>query len=66
MEQARESSLRFQTRCVRGFPNGTGFALSSVEGRVAMEYFDMNDTAQVGCDTITFLHPALCGRAQSL
>ena len=45
-EQARESSLRFQTRCVRGFPNGTGYALSSVEGRVAMEYFDMSETAQ--------------------
>lgn len=45
-EQGRESSLRFQTRCVRAFPNGTGYALSSVEGRVAMEYFDMSDASQ--------------------
>lgn len=46
-EQERESSLKFQTRCVRCFPDATGFALSSVEGRVAMEYFDTSDSAQV-------------------
>ena len=46
-EQERESSLKFQTRCVRCFPDATGFALSSVEGRVAMEYFDPSDSAQV-------------------
>ena len=34
-EQARESSLKFQTRCIRCYPNGTGYALSSVEGRSA-------------------------------
>eukprot|EP00026_Physarum_polycephalum_P012355 Phypoly_transcript_12653.p1 GENE.Phypoly_transcript_12653~~Phypoly_transcript_12653.p1 ORF type:complete len:338 (+),score=65.48 Phypoly_transcript_12653:25-1014(+) len=39
-EQRRESSLKFQTRCVRGFVDGSGYALSSIEGRVAMEYFD--------------------------
>jgi cell cycle arrest protein BUB3 len=38
--QKRESSLKYQTRMIRCFPNGTGFALSSIEGRVAMEYFD--------------------------
>lgn len=46
-EQERDSSLKYQTRCVRCFPDATGFALSSVEGRVAMEYFDMSDSAQV-------------------
>ena len=39
-EQKRESALKFQTRCLRCFPNGTGYAMSSIEGRVAMEYFD--------------------------
>jgi len=39
-EQRRESSLKFQTRCIRAFIDNTGYALSSVEGRVAMEYFD--------------------------
>jgi cell cycle arrest protein BUB3 len=73
-EQRRESSLKYQTRCVRCYPNGTGikfktlifsssssflsniytrvysldvgYALSSVEGRVAMEFFDMSEAAQ--------------------
>ncbi|CAN6458896.1 unnamed protein product [Victoria cruziana] len=45
-EQRRESSLKYQTRCVRCYPNGTGFALSSVEGRVAMEFFDLSETGQ--------------------
>jgi cell cycle arrest protein BUB3 len=39
-EQRRESSLKYQTRCVKAFPDGTGFALSSIEARVAVEYFD--------------------------
>ncbi|KAG1342074.1 putative Mitotic checkpoint protein BUB3.1 [Cocos nucifera] len=45
-EQRRESSLKYQTRCVRCYPNGTGFALSSVEGRVAMEFFDLSEVGQ--------------------
>ncbi|KAF3532241.1 hypothetical protein F2Q69_00037890 [Brassica cretica] len=58
-EQRRESSLKYQTRCVRSYPNGTGYALSSVEGRVAMEFFDLSEAAQAknygtfatgGCD----------------
>ncbi|CAH2053293.1 unnamed protein product [Thlaspi arvense] len=50
-EQRRESSLKYQTRCVRSYPNGTGYALSSVEGRVAMEFFDLYGTfATGGCD----------------
>ncbi|KAJ6986326.1 mitotic checkpoint protein BUB3.2 [Populus alba x Populus x berolinensis] len=58
-EQRRESSLKYQTRCVRCYPNGTGYALSSVEGRVAMEFFDSSEASQAknygtfatgGCD----------------
>ncbi|KAL7119114.1 hypothetical protein ACP275_02G043200 [Erythranthe tilingii] len=45
-EQQRESSLKYQTRCVRCYPNGTGYALSSIEGRVAMEYFDLSEASQ--------------------
>ena len=37
--QRRESSLKHQTRCLRCFPGGDGFAVSSIEGRVAVEYF---------------------------
>mmetsp|Transcript_51858 Transcript_51858/g.105568 ORF Transcript_51858/g.105568 Transcript_51858/m.105568 type:complete len:333 (-) Transcript_51858:67-1065(-) len=45
-EQQRESSLKFQTRCIRTYPDGTGYALSSIEGRVAMEYFDTSPSVQ--------------------
>lgn len=35
----REASLKFQTRCIRTMPDGSGFALASIEGRIAVEYF---------------------------
>jgi len=34
----RQSSMRFQTRCVRGNPRGDSLVVASVEGRVAVEY----------------------------
>lgn len=37
-EQRRESSLKFQTRAIAAFPDGQGFVLSSIEGRVAVEW----------------------------
>ena len=45
-EQLRESSLKHQTRCVRCFPDGSGFAISSIEGRVGMEFFDPSEDVQ--------------------
>lgn len=45
-EQVRESSLMNQTRCIRVFPNGAGYALSSIEGRVAIEFFDSSPEVQ--------------------
>ena len=38
--QRRESSLKFQTRAVACMPNDQGYASSSIEGRVAVEWFD--------------------------
>ncbi|XP_050423956.1 mitotic checkpoint protein BUB3 [Adelges cooleyi] len=38
--QRRESNLKYQTRCIRCSPNKEGYVLSSIEGRVAVEYFD--------------------------
>ena len=38
--QQRESSLKFMTRAVACMPNGLGFAVSSIEGRVGVEWFD--------------------------
>jgi cell cycle arrest protein BUB3 len=45
-EQQRESSLKYQTRVVTCYPNGTGYAMSSVEGRVAIEYFNLEPHIQ--------------------
>jgi len=39
-QQKRESNLKFQTRCLRVFPDKSGFAMSSIEGRVAVEFLD--------------------------
>lgn len=36
----RESSLKYQTRCIKFFPDSTGIAVGSIEGRVAIEYLD--------------------------
>ncbi|KAJ0409731.1 hypothetical protein ATCC90586_003239 [Pythium insidiosum] len=38
--QQKESPLKFQTRCVRVFPDMRGYAVGSIEGRVALEYFN--------------------------
>lgn len=46
LEQQRESSLKYQTRCITCYPDGQGYALASVEGRVAMEYFDSSAEVQ--------------------
>lgn len=46
ISEARESSLKYQTRSIKCFPNKQGFVLSSIEGRVAVEYFDMNPEEQ--------------------
>jgi cell cycle arrest protein BUB3 len=44
--QKRESSLKYQTRTIRCFVDSTGYALSSIEGRVSVEYFDANSSIQ--------------------
>ena len=46
VHQKRESSLKYQTRCLRTFPNKSGYVLSSIEGRVAVEYLDPSPEAQ--------------------
>lgn len=38
--QERESSLKFLTRALACMVDGQGFATGSVEGRIAVEYFD--------------------------
>jgi|UniRef100_A0AC35EY34 cell cycle arrest protein BUB3 len=44
--QNRESPLKYQTRSIKCFPDGHAFVMSSIEGRVAVEYFDLNPDVQ--------------------
>ncbi|KAG0227212.1 hypothetical protein BGW42_003103 [Actinomortierella wolfii] len=44
--QRRESSLKYQTRMVRCMKDGLGYASSSIEGRVAVEFFDKSPEMQ--------------------
>ena len=36
----KESPLKYQTRCVSVFPDISGFAIGSIEGRVGIQYID--------------------------
>ncbi|KAI8958697.1 mitotic checkpoint protein BUB3 [Daldinia sp. FL1419] len=44
--QQRESSLKFLTRAVATMPSDAGYATSSIEGRVAVEWFDASAESQ--------------------
>ncbi|KAK9454796.1 WD40-repeat-containing domain protein [Dipodascopsis uninucleata] len=44
--QRRESSLKYTTRSIKCIPTGEGFASCSVEGRIAVDFFDPNPTVQ--------------------
>ena len=46
VQQRRESNLKYQTRCIRSFPNQQAYVLSSIEGRVAVEYLDPSPEMQ--------------------
>ncbi|XP_055679323.1 mitotic checkpoint protein BUB3 [Lutzomyia longipalpis] len=45
-QMRRESSLKFQTRAIKIFPSKEGYVMSSIEGRVAVEYFDTDAEVQ--------------------
>mmetsp|Transcript_27112 Transcript_27112/g.57011 ORF Transcript_27112/g.57011 Transcript_27112/m.57011 type:complete len:362 (+) Transcript_27112:80-1165(+) len=36
--QNKESPLKFQSRCIAAFPDQTGYAVGSIEGRVGIQY----------------------------
>ena len=44
--QRRESSMKFMTRCVACMPSDVGYATSSIEGRIAVDWFDESEEAQ--------------------
>ncbi|KAF2154091.1 mitotic checkpoint protein BUB3 [Myriangium duriaei CBS 260.36] len=46
--QHREPALKYMTRALACHPNDTGFAISSIEGRIGVEFFDPSPEAQAG------------------
>ncbi|KAG0606938.1 hypothetical protein M758_9G180500 [Ceratodon purpureus] len=42
-EQSTETHVRFQTRSVCCSPDGTGFAMGSIDGRVIIDWFDPSE-----------------------
>jgi len=40
-----ESPLKYQTRCITCFPTNDGFAIGSIEGRVAIQYVQDKDSS---------------------
>lgn len=44
--QKRDSSLKYQTKSLRCMADGRGYANTSIEGRVAVEFFDESPAAQ--------------------
>lgn len=44
--QQRVSSMKYMTRAVSCMPNDAGYASSSIEGRVAVEWFDPSEESQ--------------------
>lgn len=44
--QQRESSMKYMTRAVSCMPDDAGYASSSIEGRVAVEWFDASEESQ--------------------
>jgi cell cycle arrest protein BUB3 len=44
--QRREGSLKFMTRAVAAMPTDSGYASSSIEGRIAVEWFDASSESQ--------------------
>ncbi len=51
--QARPSSIKFQTRVVRAFIDGSGFATGSVEGRVAIDFLDQSPAVQASSSHVS-------------
>lgn len=50
-ESIFESHLRYQTRKIACFPEGNGYAIGSIEGRVAIKYVDLNKAPEINQET---------------
>jgi len=55
-ESTFESHLRYQTRRIATFPEADGYAIGSIEGRVAIKYIDLNKQPEINSETKTMNH----------
>jgi len=55
-EATFESHLKHQTRKITTFPEGDGYAIGSIEGRVAVKYVDLNKPPEIHPETKTMSH----------
>ena len=55
-EATFESHLRYQTRKISCFPDGNGYAIGSIEGRVAIKYVDLNKQPEINNETKSMTH----------
>lgn len=61
LSSARESSLKHQTRVVRAFNDGAGFATGSIEGRVSIDFLESAGAAASSAGKYAFK----CHRAKT-
>ncbi|KAG1347854.1 hypothetical protein COCNU_06G016830 [Cocos nucifera] len=47
--QSKESSMDFHVKCVRSFSSNQGYAVGSIDGCVALKYFDPTKECEMGC-----------------
>lgn len=51
-----ESHLKHQTRKITTFPEADGYAIGSIEGRVAIKYVDLNKMPEINPETKSMTH----------
>jgi mRNA export factor len=51
-----ESHLKHQTRKIATFPEGDGYAIGSIEGRVAIKYVDLNKMPDINPESKSMTH----------
>jgi len=56
-EATFESHLRYQTRRIATFNEADGYAIGSIEGRVAIKYIDFNKTPDINSETKSMNNP---------
>lgn len=56
----KESPLKFQSRCISCFPDATGFAVGSIEGRVGIHYLTKVAVSNFGMAVHLEFHSSAC------